>query len=233
MEETRTSLHADRKTRRRRLDHAWLAALMEALDGRLRLRQGVSEYTRSPDCIFRIQVIVNGDELLLSDGTRVRPGDRLIDLHAWNEQIPLFPQEGPTLGWARHMSRAIDVSLRELALYLAARRELDDVTAIRGNITFGSPERSDQLARIAERYGFERIAAPSSRSLREQMHRFGENVLISMMVLARNAAALRPDSLRRDRTLMFLSRSVVERRYGSACGQAGGRHYSENDDAQG
>jgi YkoP domain len=232
MEQTRTSPLADRRTKRQ-LDHAWLAALLEALDGRLRLRHGVSEYTRSADCIFRIQVIVNGDEVLLSDGTRVRPGDRLIDLHVWNEQIPLFPAKGPTLGWARHMSRAIDASLRELALYLAGRRDLDDVTAIRGNITFGSPEQSDQLVRIAERYGFERIAAPGSRSLRQQMRRLGENALISMMVLARNAAALRSDSLRRDRTLVFLSRSILERRYGSVRNKTDGRKYSESDDAHG
>ena len=40
--------------------------------------------------------------------------------------------------------------------------------------------------------------------------------LISMMVLARNAAALRADVLRRDRTLVFLSRRELRRRYGFA-----------------
>jgi hypothetical protein len=44
----------------------------------------------------------------------------------------------------------------------------------------------------------------------------GENILISMMVLARNAAALRADVLRRDRTLVFLSRRELRRRYGFA-----------------
>jgi len=40
-----------------------------------------------------------------------------------------------------------------------------------------------------------------------------------MMVLARNAAALRADTLRRDRILVYLSRRVLRRRYGSARGQ--------------
>ena len=37
-----------------------------------------------------------------------------------------------------------------------------------------------------------------------------------MMVLARNAAALRADTLWRDRTLVFLSRRELQRRYGFA-----------------
>jgi hypothetical protein len=37
-----------------------------------------------------------------------------------------------------------------------------------------------------------------------------------MIVLARNAAALRADTLRRDRTLVFLSRRELRRRYGFA-----------------
>ncbi|HXX52740.1 MAG TPA: hypothetical protein VEI98_15875 [Xanthobacteraceae bacterium] len=39
------------------------------------------------------------------------------------------------------------------------------------------------------------------------MHWFGENILISMMVLLRNAVALRTDTLRRD--LMFFIASVA------------------------
>ena len=77
-------------------------------------------------------------------------------------------------------------------------------------------ERSAQLARFVSRYGFERIAAASSRSLRQQMHWFGENILISIIVLARNAAAFRADTLRRDRILVFLSRRELRRRYGFA-----------------
>jgi hypothetical protein len=41
-----------------------------------------------------------------------------------------------------------------------------------------------------------------------------------MMVLARNAAALRADTLRRDRTLVFLSRRELRRRYGFARDEA-------------
>jgi hypothetical protein len=212
--EVRTAILADRETKRR--DHPWLEAVVAALDDRLRLRHGVFEYSRNPDCLFRIQIINSDDDLILSDGVTVRAGDRLINLHVWNEQFPRFPRYRPTLAWARQVDRAFDISLRELAAYLAARSDLGDVVAICGNMGFSSAARSAQLARYVARFGFERVAAPSAASLWQQMHLLGQNILISMMVLARNAAALRADTLRRDRTLVFMSRQTLQRRYGPA-----------------
>jgi len=76
----------------RRLGRPWLGAILDALDNGLRLNQGVIEYTRHPDCLFRIQIIASCADVVLSDGARVHPGDRLISLHVWNEQFPAFPR---------------------------------------------------------------------------------------------------------------------------------------------
>ncbi len=191
----------------------WLEAMVSALDDRLRLRHGVIEYTNSPECLFRIQLVTSNENYVLSDGTCIRPADRVANLHVWNEQFPCFVGKGPTLAWARRVNHAFDLSLRELAGFLGARRDLDDVVAICANMSLEPAERSAQLVRFVSRFGFEQIAAASSRSFRQQVHWFGENILISMMVLARNAAALRVDTLRRDRTLVFLSRRELRRRY--------------------
>jgi len=190
--------------------------MVAALDDRLRLRHGMIEYTRRPDCLFRIQFIASNDDYRLSDGTYIRAGARIASLHVWNEQFPCFSEKGPTFAWARRINRAFNVSLRELSHFLDGRRDLDDVIAVSANMTFEPAERGDQLAHFVARFGFEQIAGASSRSLRQQMHWFGENILISMIVLARNAAALRSDTLRRDRTLVFLSRRELRRRYGFA-----------------
>lgn len=198
--------------------HPWVEALVTAVDDRLRLRHGVFEYTRNPDCLFRIQIVTSNDDLILSDRVAVQAGDRLISLHVWNEQFPAFPKDRPTLAWARRVDRAFAISLRELEAYLARRPDLNDVVAICGNMGFSPPARSAQLARYVARFGFERVASPSSPSLRRQMHVLGENILISLMVLARNAAALRADTLWRDRTLVFLSRQTLHRRYGMTHG---------------
>jgi hypothetical protein len=116
--------------------------------------------------------------------------------------------------------QAFELSLRELAGFLDGRCDFDEVIAICANMSLGPAERSTQLVRFVGRFGFERIAAVSSRSFRQQMHWFGENILISMIVLARNAAALRTDTLRRDRTLVLLSRRELRRRYGFARDEA-------------
>jgi len=144
---------------------------------------------------------------------RIRPGDRLIRLHVWNEQFPAFPAGGPTLAWARRVNRAFEISLRELAHFLEVRPDLDDITGICGNMTFGRADRSARLARFVRRFGFEKIDLHGSQSFRQRMHWFGENILISMIVLTYNATALRADTLWRDRVLVVLSRQTLRRRY--------------------
>jgi hypothetical protein len=130
-------------------------------------RQGVFEYTHHSKCLFRIEVTTCRNDIVLSDGAHVHPGDRLICLRMWNEQFPAFPGASATLAWARRFNRAFDISLRELAHFLDVRRHLDNVTAICGHMSFEPAKRSAQLARFVSRFGFEKIALPSSRSFRQ------------------------------------------------------------------
>ena len=196
-------------------DHPWLGAIVEAIDKRLRNRDGVGEFSTSPGCILRIRVVESRDGLAFSDGARVHPGDRIVDLHLWNEQLPSMPKHGATLAWARRINRAFDMSLRELARHLAGRRDLDDVVAIRANMSFGLPERGNQIARFAARYGFEPVASARSRSLDETLHRFGENILISLMIIARHAVVFRAGTLRRGRVPVYMSRRTLQSRFGA------------------
>jgi len=182
----------------------------------LRLRHGIFEYTCNPDCLFHVQLVTASKALVLSDDVAVRPGDRLAALHVWNEQFPAFPANGPTLNWGRRASPSFDASLRELAYFLKTRRDLDDVMAVCGNMAFGSPECSAQFIRFVGRFGFEPVATVDPPSLRQRLHRFGENMLIAMMVLACNAAALRLNTLWSGRLLVVCSRRKLQRRYGFA-----------------
>jgi hypothetical protein len=149
----------------------------------------------------------------LRDGTRLRPGDRIIELHMWSEQFPPMSANGPSLGWARLVNRCLDLSLGELARHLARRPELHDIRMIRAVTNPSSPRQEKQFARILGRYGFETTASSDPRSVAERVHRFGQNILISLMVLARNPAAFRSDSLRRGRAAAYLSRRRLEQRY--------------------
>ena len=87
------------------------AEFIFVLDRWLRRREGVFEYSHKPDCIFRAQLGRLSSDVLLSDGTFGRPGDRVIDLHLWNEQIPAIPVPGYSLAWGCRFNRSFEKSL--------------------------------------------------------------------------------------------------------------------------
>jgi hypothetical protein len=84
--------------------HLWLDKLIFELDRVLRRWQSVVEFTHDPDCILRIRVGRLDRDFVLADGTAGRVGERFIDLHLWNEQVPAMPKEGASIAWARQMS---------------------------------------------------------------------------------------------------------------------------------
>lgn len=196
--------------------HPWLAELVFALDAVLRHRHHVVEFSTNPDCVFRLNLSRAEQAFVLADRTEVRSGDRIVYLHLWNEQIPPVPTAGPTLSWARTFRRRLELSMYELARYLEAHRELNDIVAIGGNLAQGTREQRAKLTSIMRRFGFAPL--PDGELIRADatLHRFAENILISVMVLAQNPVVLRADSLWRDRTPLFLSRSALLDRYGQS-----------------
>lgn len=152
----------------------------------------------------------------MRDGTHLHPGDRIGRLHFWNEHIPPAPDNGTTIGWARQMQRRIAISLRELACYLASQPDLCDIAVICGNVPSATNAQSEQLARIMARYGFETIPERGPHAIGEHIHRLAENILISLIVFAQNAKALRVDSLSRVRVPIYISRRTLHERFGAA-----------------
>jgi len=205
------SAHRDLQSR---YSHPRLAEAVFALDARLRRRYAVVEYTHNPSCVFRLQIVRSQSDLVLRDGTRLRPGERVVQLHYWNEQIPPVPQTGMTIGWARQMTHSLEISLRELARYLADRSDLSDIAVISVDAVATMGQESGQLTRIMARYGFEAIARPPPLPIAERLRRFGENILIALRIFAQNARALR--SLTHGRIPFFLSRRALEHRFGGA-----------------
>jgi len=86
-------------------------------------------FTHKPNCIFRAQLQRLHTEVVLSDGTLGRAGDRVIDLHFWNEQIPI-PAEGPSLAWGHQ------VSGRDWVLGHVSCGSLADITAGSRHVRF-------------------------------------------------------------------------------------------------
>lgn len=198
-----------------------LNALVSIIDKTLRARLEIFEYSDCPDCIFRVQLVTIANDIALSDGTRLPADSRLINLHLWNEHVPPFPARGPTLGWARRISRDLEISLGELAAFLASSRAVKDVTAIGATMMFGSTEQTELIAHLAERYGFVRALDPTaSHSIAQRLHLVGESILISMIVLSHNPAAFRLDRFARDHVPVYLHRAELMRRFGAPNGAA-------------
>ena len=180
------------------------AEFIFVLDSWLQWWGGVFEYSRNPDCIFRAQLSRLSSEVLLSDGTIGRSGDRVIDLHLWNEQIPVAPIAGYSLAWGCRFNRSFAKSLGELAQSLVNKPELSDINIIRANINL------DLLHRIAVRHGFEVIRDPVNPSPWEQVHRFGQNILSWLLTLACHSGRARPNKFWRSQQLLYLSRRILD-----------------------
>jgi hypothetical protein len=195
--------------------HPWLAWVVFALDTRLRRRLAVVEYTAHPSCIFRLGIAYSQRALTLRDGTRLEAGDRVAELHFWSERVPPIPPNGTTIRWAREAQQSITTSLSQLAQYLSSQPELRDIDVICASVPSGTKAQSQQVARIMAYFGFEAFTEHEQLSVGERIHRFGENILISLTVLAHNATALRLDTLSRVRVPIYLSRRTLEQRFGS------------------
>ncbi len=194
--------------------HSWLYELVFGLDTWLRHLQAVSEYSVDPHCVFRIQIVRIEHGVALSDGTSVRPGDRIIDLHLWNERLPPMSDKGPSIAWALRMRRCVELSLRELARYLAACEELQDIALLRGKIAICIGTESEQMLRLCRQVGFEGGVEQGSEKLTQRIHDFGQIVLFLLMALALNRMAVRRNMLRRKRIVIYLSRRQLSSRFG-------------------
>jgi len=189
----------------------WFEDAVFGLDSWLRQRQGIFEYTDAEFCLFRIQHGTAEEAVSFSDGSRIVRGDHVLDLHLWNEHMPPMGHDGPTFRWARRLSRSFDLSLRELAHYIATQPGSDDVLALRGDLRFSDDGQDCQPDRIAGRYGFE----AASRTLSSpSIHRIGENILMSLLAMATNPHSARRSIFRRSRQLVYLSRRSLIERYG-------------------
>jgi hypothetical protein len=80
-------------------------------------------------------------------------------------------------------------------------------------MAFGTAEQSQQLLRMCGRYGFEPVAVAEPAGWPARLHRLGENILLGMLILARNPRSARWDIFARVRTPAVLTRAELDRRY--------------------
>lgn len=185
-------------------------AFVHRLDPVLRKIHRVQEFTEDPRCILRVALGVSPQDLQLSDGTRIRRGDPIIELHLWNERVPRMPPGGPDLGWGLQFYRRLIVSLRQLARWMAQHPEAQRARALKGETSLVEP--SPQLARAL---GFDLVRverdAKGWRRLRARM----DNLYVWMLMRTHNPSSLRGRRLRQlERVQFWISRDAFLQRYG-------------------
>ena len=198
-----------RPPRRGWRDVLWTSAV-RFTDWFLRRWYRVHEFTDDPDCLIRISYTTAARPIVLSDGARVRPGDQVLDLHIWNEQLPRFFGPGADFTWAALIRRNLLHSVRSLARHLAQDPQCQSLVAIRARVTFGGRRQASQIRRAAARFGFEMVGGGPPNGL----HELGEDMLIWAFARAFNPAALRRHKLRRDRTELWISRDRLLQLHG-------------------
>lgn len=184
------------------------------LDDRLRRRNGVYEYSNDLKCMFRMQLDVAWQNVTFSDGSVIRKGDKVVNIHLWNEHVPEIPPEGPTFAWARRLGSSFEFSLRQLAAFIARHPELADVAAIRAYAAVATSKREVQLLRLMGHFGFETVAGNRQLSWAGRLREYGENLLGLMLVLAVNPVVARVSILWRVRSQVLLPRKTFDQRYG-------------------
>jgi hypothetical protein len=199
----------------------WTGNAVFALDRLIRSRLGIYEYSAHERCIFRINRDRADDSLSLKDGTQIRRGDPILKLHLWNEHMPCMRQ-GPSVAWGREVTRAMEISLQELASYLERDDSLREVRAICADMCLGTPDRRSQLARIVGRFGFEGTAYGLGQP--GPLEFLSSKIMMFLLVLVTNPSTLRGTILLRAHQRIYLSREALVARYAGRARTGGQPH---------
>jgi hypothetical protein len=190
----------------------WLGKGFSSLDRLLRYVMRIREFCADRSCIIRVAIVKASAPVALSDGTRLRPGDLVGDLHLWNEQLPQLPWHGGGLAWALALRRQFARSFAQLAQHLERDPVFASVEAFRGGMTFmGSVGRRAKVARVVSAFGFEIIGTevPSSR-----LRRMLDGIFIFFLIHTYNPACLKHGALTRRRYELWISKRSLIERYG-------------------
>lgn len=202
-----------------------LGRAVRGVDSLLRQRQGIEEFTADAECIFRISRDTASRPILLSDGTAIGEGEPVLQLHFWNEHLPVMPREGPSAAWAIRLKHRMRQSLVAVAAHLERTGALAEIRALHGAPPFGSRIGALQMVRTAERFGFDVLDAEAPPEWRERIHVVFDSMLLWGLAYAFNPAGLKTKGLLRHRYQLWISRRRLVLHYGAggAAASRGGR----------
>ena len=190
-------------------------SLIYGLDALLRRSQGVFEFTDDPACILRISLARANSNQVLADGTRIEPGDLLVNIHLWNERLPRMPREGADLAWAQRMYRQFILSLRLLAKYIASNPGPAAARAIYGEPGLFTTGSLDAGLGALTRLGFEIQRPRAAAGPWQRFAEFWQNLYSYALLWTFNPGSLWSRTFwGLERCQIWMSRATLERLYG-------------------
>jgi hypothetical protein len=195
----------------RRLFFGSLRVTIYALDKRLRRILGIFEFCSREDCLLRIEKRLSPVQVSLPDRTEVKPGDEIIELHFWNENLSLPEFGGSFFGWCVRFHQRMRVSFALLAAYAETDPEIRNAKAFHARLALPVSKRFQKRAALAGKYGFTIVRPPSSLALRA--HDLFENILIYSLRWAFQPFESGSRLSRLERMHWWISREELLRRY--------------------
>jgi hypothetical protein len=146
-----------------------MRGLIRNFDEYLAKRKGIIAYSSEPEVYTRISLGKAGWEIPLPTGS-IPIGSQVIELHFWNQYLPVFPPSGPDFRWAVKFTQGVRHSFRLLAKYIHQNAVLDDAKAVGGvtilfRVGLGMVEE-----KVFQNFGF------STFPYHRPMGRFGEAI---------------------------------------------------------
>lgn len=165
-------------------------AAVRGLDARLRRAQGVYEFSAEPECLLRVAIGRCGRDLRLGDGTAIARGERVGELHLWNERLPSMDASGADFRWATAMRRGMAASLRLLAAHIRDHADWDGIRAFRGETALDPHWGGWAGASVLGRLGLE-LLPPEPDSWPRPFTDFWENLYTWWLIWTFAPASLR------------------------------------------
>lgn len=194
--------------------HRLARGAVRRLDVWVRRGYGVYEFSSHPECILRLAWGRSRRGVVLSDGTLIAAGERVGELHLWNERLPPMPPEGPDLRWAVAMYRGMVRSLQLLAAYAENDPAWAGIRAWRGEAAFNRREEARSASKFLGQLGLELLPAEPAGPLK-RFTDFWENLYSWWLIWTFNPASLRSKRFwRLERRQVWISRATLLCRYG-------------------
>lgn len=190
-------------------------AVVRVIDYLLSLSLGVKVFTQDRDCILRVSIARALEDRVLSDGTAIHRGERVIDLHFWNERLPRIDPAGAQLAWAREFYSRFVYSLRLVSVHVDSDPRFGGFRAFHGMSAAMPAEAERGVERATRGIGFDFVWKPIRRDIWGRFAAFWENFYSCALIWVFNPGSLRTKRMTRLRRFhIWMSRERMRQRYG-------------------